>query len=423
MDAARLLERLEGLVIFRELLEVPVVSALRDALEAISLCDGTAQSRLLAVSAVARFESFLFKEGSCWSEVLADSAFGVDNPHVREYTRARARGEKSDFLICNATEADLSTLDELALVNLEALAEMAQSGSVSEDPGDPHRLLASSLRSLPSWSICEIDFRARYADRLTSIATTGYGIFSKHHVFTLQQGELAAVKHPDPIMLADLPGYEAERAKVIENTEALLCGKPACNVLLYGEAGTGKSSTVKAIVNEYAPMGLRLVEIRKSQLFDLPLLMDELADNPLKFIVFVDDLSFSAVDDNFAALKAILEGGAGGRASNAVVYATSNRRHLVKETAEDRVGTDIHELDTRQETMSLSARFGLIVTFSSPDRRRFAEILESLAAEAGLGIERDELVRRGEAFAIRAGGRSPRAARQFIDLLIAGVEV
>ena len=169
----------------------------------------------------------------------------------------------------------------------------------------------------------------------------------------------------------------------------MLSGKPAVNVLLYGDAGTGKSSSVKAIANEFAADGLRLVEVKKNQLYQIPALLDSLAQNPLKFILFIDDLSFSANDDNFAALKAILEGSVGGRAGNIAVYATSNRRHLIKETLTDREGDDTHESDTRQELMSLSARFGLTITFGSPDRERYLHIVEELAKQ--YGVELDEL--------------------------------
>ena len=203
----------------------------------------------------------------------------------------------------------------------------------------------------------------------------------------------------------------------------MLSGKPAVNVLLYGDAGTGKSSSVKAIANEFAADGLRLVEVKKNQLYQIPALLDSLVQNPLKFILFIDDLSFSANDDNFAALKAILEGSVGGRSQNVVVYATSNRRHLIKETLSDRSGDDIHEADTRQELMSLSARFGLTVTFQRPDKVRFEEILLDLAKQYGVQMPSDQLFIKGEAFAIRAGGRSPRVARQFIELLSAGVRL
>ena len=250
----------------------------------------------------------------------------------------------------------------------------------------------------------------------------GYGMFAKHHVFTVENGRLVPVKYPDPQRLSELPGYEGEREKVIANTKALLAGMPANNVLLYGDAGTGKSSAVKAIANEFAPDGLRLVEVKKNQLYQIPDLMDKLAANPLKFIFFIDDLSFTANDDNFAALKAILEGSVGGRARNIAVYATSNRRHLIKETMTDRTGDDIHEADTRQELMSLSARFGLTVTFQRPEKARFEAILTELARQHDIRMPMNQLLVKAEAFAIRAGGRSPRVAKQFIEQCESGVQ-
>ena len=142
---------------------------------------------------------------------------------------------------------------------------------------------------------------------------------------------------------------------------------------------------------------------------------------PIRFILFIDDLSFTANDDNFAALKAILEGSVGGRAGNIAVYATSNRRHLIKETLTDREGDDIHESDTRQELMSLSARFGLTITFGSPDRERYLHIVEELAKQYGVELDPRQLAVRSEAFAVRSGGRSARVAKQFIELCKAGV--
>ena len=275
---------------------------------------------------------------------------------------------------------------------------------------------------LPRWEVTpDADYRAAYAARRAAMGQKGYGMFARYHVFALENGRLVPVRYPDPQRLSELPGYEREREKVIANTRALLDGKPTNNVLLYGDAGTGKSSTVKAIANEFAPDGLRLIEVKKNQLYQIPALMDELAKNPLKFILFIDDLSFSANDDNFAALKAILEGSVGGRSHNVAVYATSNRRHLVKESMNDRNGDDLHAADTRQELMSLSARFGLTITFLSPDRDRYLHIVRELARQYGLENDEKELAVRSEAFAIRMGGRSARVAKQFVELCKAGV--
>ena len=297
----------------------------------------------------------------------------------------------------------------LAQATLDALLEAADRQS-------------RELAFLPRWEARQLDLTAAYNQRMREAGKKGYGMFAKHHVFTVENGQLVPVKYPDPQKLSELPGYEKEREKVIANTRALLAGSPANNVLLYGDAGTGKSSTVKAIANEYAADGLRLVEVKKNQLYQIPDLMDQLAANPLKFILFIDDLSFSSNDDNFAALKAILEGSVGGRARNIAVYATSNRRHLIKETLTDRTGDDIHEADTRQELMSLSARFGLTVTFQRPEKARFAAILEELAKQHHIQMPMEELLVKAEAFAIRAGGRSPRVAKQFIEQCESGVQ-
>lgn len=161
-------------------------------------------------------------------------------------------------------------------------------------------------------------------------------------------------------------GYERERKIVVENTRALLKGNYASNVLLAGDAGTGKSATVKAIANAFQKDGLRLIELNKDQLRYIPQLMDHLCQNPLKFILFIDDLTFSEDDPNFGTLKAMLEGSAAARMKNTVIYATSNRRHLVKETFDD--GSDKHQNDTVQERISLSERFGITVTYSRPQK-------------------------------------------------------
>ena len=311
-----------------------------------------------------------------------------------------------------ALDSELSFLQELCRLTLDELFQTAY----SEQAQRPE------LAFLPRWETKDIDLAAAYAQRMQEAGKKGYGMFAKHHVFTVENGRLVPVKYPDPQRLSELPGYEGEREKVIANTKALLAGMPANNVLLYGDAGTGKSSAVKAIANEFAPDGLRLVEVKKNQLYQIPDLMDKLAANPLKFIFFIDDLSFTANDDNFAALKAILEGSVGGRARNIAVYATSNRRHLIKETMTDRTGDDIHEADTRQELMSLSARFGLTVTFQRPEKARFEAILTELARQHDIRMPMDQLLVKAEAFAIRAGGRSPRVAKQFIEQCESGVQ-
>ena len=396
--------RLHGLVVFRSLLDDLVVAKLLDLTDRM---EAGAPGYGPVCDAVAQFEAALFEHTTNWGSYLSAAVLEAETVCVRQ----AASGTLAPALQ-TALDSELAFLQALCGLTLDEL--LAAAGSAAGQ--------AQELAFLPRWETSGIDLPAAYAQRMSEVGKKGYGMFAKHHVFTVENGQLVPVKYPDPQRLSELPGYEKEREKVIANTKALLAGMPANNVLLYGDAGTGKSSAVKAIANEFAPEGLRLVEVKKNQLYQIPDLMDKLAANPLKFILFIDDLSFTANDDNFAALKAILEGSVGGRAKNIAVYATSNRRHLIKETLTDRTGDDIHEADTRQELMSLSARFGLTVTFQRPEKARFEVILTELAKQHGIEMPHDELLTKAEAFAIRAGGRSPRVAKQFIEQCAAGVQ-
>ena len=396
--------RLHGLVVFRSLLDDPVVAKLLDLTDRM---EAGAPGYGPVCDAVAQFEAALFEHTTNWGSYLSAAVLDAETVCVRQ----AASGTLAPALQ-TALDSELAFLQALCGLTLDEL--LAAAGSATGQ--------AQELAFLPRWETSGIDLPAAYAQRMSEVGKKGYGMFAKHHVFTVENGQLVPVKYPDPQRLSELPGYEKEREKVIANTKALLAGMPANNVLLYGDAGTGKSSAVKAIANEFAPEGLRLVEVKKNQLYQIPDLMDKLAANPLKFILFIDDLSFTANDDNFAALKAILEGSVGGRAKNIAVYATSNRRHLIKETLTDRTGDDIHEADTRQELMSLSARFGLTVTFQRPEKARFENILAELAKQHGIDMPMDQLLVKAEAFAIRAGGRSPRVAKQFIEQCEAGVQ-
>ena len=396
--------RLHGLVVFRSLLDDPVVAKLLDLTDRM---EAGAPGYGPVCDAVAQFEAALFEHTTNWGNYLSAAVLEAETVCVRQ----AASGTLAPALQ-TALDSELAFLQALCGLTLDEL--LAAAGSATGQ--------AQELAFLPRWETSGIDLPAAYAQRMSEVGKKGYGMFAKHHVFTVENGQLVPVKYPDPQRLSELPGYEKEREKVIANTKALLAGMPANNVLLYGDAGTGKSSAVKAIANEFAPEGLRLVEVKKNQLYQIPDLMDKLAANPLKFILFIDDLSFTANDDNFAALKAILEGSVGGRAKNIAVYATSNRRHLIKETLTDRTGDDIHEADTRQELMSLSARFGLTVTFQRPEKARFETILAELAKQHGIDMPMDQLLVKAEAFAIRAGGRSPRVAKQFIEQCESGVQ-
>ncbi len=320
--------------------------------------------------------------------------------HENAYVRRCAQGKEPSAVMRDCLKEELLTLQTAAELSSETVKNAIGGGDY-----------------LPKWETEPCDFTELYFERMKSASTKGYGLFAKYHTFFLKNGELMPVSHPDQTSLSELYGYEIQRQEVIENTLALVQGKPAVNLLLYGDAGTGKSSTVKAVVNTYREQGLRLIELKKEQLREIPQLVDTLAHNPLKFILFIDDLSFTRDDDDFSALKAMLEGSVSSNAANVVIYATSNRRHLVRETFSDREGDEIHYNDTMQEMLSLSDRFGLTITFLRPDKTQYQEIVRELAQQYGVTMDPQELRVKADAFAIRKSGYSPRVAKQFIELM------
>ena len=378
----------KAVVIFKSILNDKGISALINLLG----CDSNNESEFLKY--YSDFVSALYEKTDDLCEYINELLLNDENIYVKQ----SAKGKVSP-LIQNAAEIELSFFEELSKVKY-----------------DDFKSIYNSI-ALPQWKNSNISIKEEYEKKISVIKTTGYGIYATHRMFLYKDKEIIPVKYPDPQRLSQMSGYELERQKVIDNTMALLQNKPCNNVLLYGDAGSGKSSTIKAIVNEYWEMGLRLIEIKKNQLYSLPDVIEELADNPLKFIIFIDDLSFSTNDNDFGALKAILEGGVAGKTDNLVIYATSNRRNLVKENFSDRNGDDIHLQDTIQEIMSLSARFGLKITFSKPDKDLYLSIVENLSMQYNISIDKNELFLSAEAFALRNGGRSPRTAKQFIEYL------
>lgn len=246
----------------------------------------------------------------------------------------------------------------------------------------------------------------------------GVSIFAKYHAFHYSSSYgLEPVIKFDSIRLSELKHYEVQRQKIVDNTLGFLRGKPFNNVLLYGDRGTGKSSTVKAVFNEYKEQGLRIVELPKQELTNLDKVIHLIEDIPLKFILFIDDLVFNENDPSFGILKALLEGSLVRQPDNIAVYATTNRRHLIKETFSGREGDEVHRADTIDEALSLSDRFGLTITFTLPDKNKFLDIVRLLAADRGIDIDEELLFRGAEQFAMRKSGRSPRLAKQYIDYI------
>ena len=387
--------KLSALSIFRDLLRDPVIAAFQNLMAALE-----DKELLQQVYAYGEFVSCLYQKESNLSTYIRNLILNDENFYVKE----KAAEAPVSQTVETALKKELDTLEKLSAVTSEAV-----------------KSVIAYKGFLPDWETTPFDFHYEYRERIHRLPYTGYGIYAKYTVFHLENGGIQPVKHPDTQSLSQLFGYERERGLILKNTEALLSGEGASNMLLYGDAGTGKSSTIKAVCNHYGPQGLRLIEVKKNELFRIPYLVEELSANPLKFVLFIDDLSFSSNDDNFSALKAILEGSVSTCGKNIAIYATSNRRHLVKETMGDRAGDELHVNDTLQETMSLAARFGLTITYQRPDKEEYLAIVKNLAREYGLDVPEKELFRKAEAHALRCGGRSPRVAKQFIELQKIGI--
>ncbi len=245
----------------------------------------------------------------------------------------------------------------------------------------------------------------------------GAGILNQSRAFYWHKNNLKTVNNPDPITFNQLISYQKEKEKLIENTESFLNSYQAHNVLLYGDSGTGKSSSVKALLNKYYKKGLRLVEINSSQIRELPEILDYLNERGLYFIIFMDDLSFEEFETEYKYLKAVMEGGIESKPENVLFYATSNRRHLVREKWQDRE-SEVHENDILNEKLSLSERFGLTLMFNNPSQAEYLTIVKKLAAQADLTIKEEILKRKALKWSKWNNGRSGRSARQFINQLL-----
>ena len=254
----------------------------------------------------------------------------------------------------------------------------------------------------------------------------GVGMFGLNRAFRIQNRgggvEFLPINNTDKVLLKDMIGYDLQKKQLVENTEAFLRGKPANNVLLYGDAGTGKSSSVKALINEYYDSGLRMIEIYKHQFRDLSAVIAAVKGRNYRFIIYIDDLSFEENEVEYKFLKAVIEGGVETRPDNILIYATSNRRHLIKETWSDRSDmehqNDVHRSDTMEEKLSLAARFGVTINYNAPNRQQYHEIVKGLARrQMQEEVSEEELLLLANRWELRHGGVSGRTAQQFINYL------
>lgn len=276
-------------------------------------------------------------------------------------------------------------------------------------------------------TLCRALEEARDVDEMFRLLTDyyrqyGYGAFAMDRAFRIRREasgiSFLPISNIDRVMLDDLLGYESQKQALRANTEAFLCGRRANNVLLYGDAGTGKSTSVKALINEYYDRGLRMIEIYKHQFRELSAVLAQIKDRNYRFIIFIDDLSFEENEMEYKFLKAVIEGGVETRPDNVLIYATSNRRNLIRETWNDRTDMehngDIHRSDTVEEKLSLSARFGVSINFNAPSQKEYHQIVLALAERQGITMDTGELLAKANTWQIRHRSFSGRTAQQFI---------
>ncbi len=365
-----------------------------------------------------------------WHNYLAYILATNENPFSITCEKVGARAgtvnqfAKSDFKIFKelfnydfgAIEKELGINCFHIILNYQAVAKNGK--RYNKSVSDKVRLLSARIEE------------AKDEEEILTIVTDfyrdyGVGKFGLNKAFRLKQTDkdvqIYPITNTDNILLSDLVGYEIQKKKLIDNTEAFVEGRKANNVLLFGDSGTGKSTSVKAILNEYYGRGLRMIEIYKHQFGELSSVIAQVKNRNYKFIIYMDDLSFEEFEIEYKYLKAVIEGGLETKPDNILIYATSNRRHLIRETWNDRsdmTRDELHHSDTMQEKLSLVARFGITINYSAPSQKEYFEIVKGLSKQVeNLTLTEEELCSQANIWEMHHGGRSGRTAQQFINYL------
>lgn len=386
-----------GLTTCRDLLREPLMVRVRALLDALDAGDGEG-----ALDAYTEIFYGLRQAGKAGlGDWLWDRLRYTESP----YPALLDRGG-SDLALEGAARRDVDTLSRLAGLDCDALiAEMT--ALLPEEFGPV-------LTALPRWDNT-VPFT--FEDLTGFYRVHGAGLFARYRAFLWSEGTLIPVAEPDTPQEEEMMGYGLQREQVIANTRAFLAGKRVNDVLLYGDSGTGKSATVKTLLSIPGFEALRLIEIQKDGLRGMPELIRSLSGRKQRFILFIDDLAFDQDDHTYSVVKTILEGGLERRPANVAIYATSNRRLLVRQTFSDRQGDEVDRQETIQEKTALSDRFGLRIPYLALSKGEFLDLVQSLAAQRGLPMDPEELRRRAIQWDMRFPSRTPRGARQFLASL------
>lgn len=370
--------------------------------------------------------------GNLWHTFLT---FLLANDENAYSTSCEITGETKGSLNL-AAEHDFWIFKELFDYDFTALMRVLDAGCFSllldyENTQDDRIVFNKRIRD----RICNLSRELEQAEDVQSFKQCvtefyrefGVGKLGLHKAFRVEHtkdgaAEIVPITNIAHVHLNDLVGYEAEKQKLIDNTKAFVEGKRANNCLLYGDAGTGKSSSIKAILNQYYDQGLRMIEVYKHQFQDLNEVIAQIKNRNYKFIIYMDDLSFEEFEIEYKFLKAVIEGGVETKPENILIYATSNRRHLIKETWNDRSDVEnsngMHRSDTMEEKLSLVNRFGVTINYSKPSQKEYFEIVFELARKAGINMGEDELKLEANKWELSHGGISGRTAQQFINHLM-----
>ena len=389
---------LGGICTYRPLMDTPLMQAVSQLLLTCGFGNGERALDLYGqVFYLLRAEGFQGLGDWLWDYLrYSDSPYGA----------LAERGEK-DPALEEGARRDVETLVLLAETDCDRYID-AMKSALSAD-------YAPVLAGLPRWkSGAPFDFA-----KLTDFYRAhGCGLYARYRAFLWEEGALIPVADPDCPKPEDLLGYELQRGQVEQNTRQLISGRQANNVLLFGDGGTGKSATVKSMLYLPGMEDLRLIEIQKENLTGLPRLMRSLNGRRQKFILFIDDLAFDQDDKTYSSLKTILEGSLEKRPVNVAIYATSNRRHLVRQTFTDRAGDEVDTFETISEKTALAERFGLRIPYLTMNKDGYLALVDYLARQAGISMDPKELHAQAMTWEIRHSGRTPRVARQFIASLV-----
>lgn len=371
-------------------------------------------------------------DGNLWQNYLTFVLITNENPFSLTAEKVGAkegsvnRFAKQDFaLFRQLFHYDFSALE--TRLGLDSFSVITNYTAIEKPELMYNKNVSARVRELSAKLAAAADTDAFFEAITAFYRDYGVGMFGLNKAFRFAQEENASLRfqpinNMEQVYLSDLIGYEEQKRQLVENTKAFVEGRKANNVLLFGDSGTGKSTSIKAIVNEFYRDGLRMIEIYKHQFKNLSDIIATVKNRNYKFIIYMDDLSFEEFEIEYKFLKAVIEGGVETKPENILIYATSNRRHLIKETWSDRndmeVSEELHRSDTMEEKLSLVNRFGVTICYLKPGRQEFLDMVAALAEKAGLAIPRDELDLEANRWELRHGGISGRTAQQFVNHLL-----